>query len=267
MDSPLISVILATYNGSRYIREAIVSVLSQDYSNLELIIIDDASTDKEVGKIVEIYKQQDHRIVSMRNEKNMERSWSKNFWVQYARGEYIAFIDDDDIWEKDKLSKQVQVFAHHKDIGIAGTFAQFIDESVKFLWETTHLKTEPEDIKKTILLTNQFIHSSILIRKSVFDQVWGFPIDMNLCEDYDLWLRVISISEGVNISEFLVKYRVRSSSTTSKNIYRMKYYSLLLTWRYRTYFPWFLKALLLRLVLFPFNTVFLLKILKKLFSK
>jgi glycosyltransferase involved in cell wall biosynthesis len=79
MDSPLISVILATYNGSRYIREAIVSVLSQDYSNLELIIIDDASTDKEVGKIVEIYKQQDHRIVSMRNEKNMERSWSKNF--------------------------------------------------------------------------------------------------------------------------------------------------------------------------------------------
>lgn len=264
MTSPHVSVILATYNGSRFLREAIESVLSQEYSNFELIIVDDASTDLEVGEILESYKKQDNRIISLRNQRNMERSWSKNIWVQHARGEYIAFIDDDDIWNKDKLSRQLQVLESHPDIGIVGTFARFIDESGKLLWETYHLKITPEDIRWNILITNQFIHSSVLIRKSVFERSWGFPEGMNLCEDYDLWFRILEVSQGINIPESLVYYRVRTSSTTAKNIYRMKYYSLMLMWKYRKHFPRFFQASITRLFLFPFNTVLLLKIWKKL---
>ncbi len=267
MDTPLVSVILATYNGSDYLSQAIESVLDQSLENFELFIVDDASTDVKVWEIIEKYKHQDSRIRSFRNEINKERSWSKNFGVQMTSGKYVAFLDDDDLWETTKLSKQLETIETSLGIGIVGTFAKFIDEVWKSLWETNHLKTSPVDIKNNILFTNQFIHSSVLIRREVFDNAGKFPVDMNLCEDYDLWFRVLRISEGINIPELLVKYRVRSASTTAKNIYRMKWYSLLLTWKYRSEFPRFWLAILVRLTLFPFNTVFLLSIWKKLFSK
>lgn len=116
MDTPLISVILATYNGSRFLNETIESVLSQEYSQIEFIIIDDASTDKRVDTIIQKYKNQDSRIISFRNEINRERSWSKNFAVSQAHGEYIAFVDDDDTWERSKLSRQIEILLSEKNI-------------------------------------------------------------------------------------------------------------------------------------------------------
>ena len=79
MDTPLISVILATYNGSRYLAQSIESVLAQDYEHLELIIIDDASTDKMVSQMIQQYVERDSRVRTVRNEVNMERSYSKNY--------------------------------------------------------------------------------------------------------------------------------------------------------------------------------------------
>lgn len=267
MDTPLVSVILATYNGTQYIWDAIDSVLSQDYKNLELIIVDDASTDRELSIILDAYKNQDTRIQIFRNEKNMERSWSKNFGVDQAKGNYIAFIDDDDIWASGKISAQIQVFNDGPHIWIVGTYARFIDERGGILGETHHLKIDPTDIQNTILFTNQFIHSSVLIRKEIFQKAWGFPIDMNLCEDYDLWLRIISFSRWINIPDFLVQYRVRTSSTTAKNIYRMKYRSLLLTVKYSGRFPGFFTAFFLKIITFPFNGVALLRLWKFVFTR
>lgn len=260
MDSPLISVILATYNGFRFLSEAIESVLSQEYSNLELIIINDASTDMEVDVIIEKYKKQDTRIHSYTNERNMERSWSKNFWVEKSKWDFIAFIDDDDIWEKRKLSEQISLMQENVDIGIIGTYARFIDESWNTLSETNHLKTTSEEIYKNILLSNQFIHSSVLIRKNIFLQAWWFPADMHLCEDYDLWFRILRISKWANTPNILVRYRVRTSNTTAKNIYRMKWITMHLIWKYRKDFLGIWKSLIMRIITFPLNTIFLLKI-------
>ena len=267
MDTPLISVILATYNGSRFLWEAIESVLYQDYNNLELIVIDDSSTDIEVWNILERYKKEDSRISSYRNDKNMERSYSKNLWVTKALWEYIAFIDDDDIWHARKLSKQMISLRKDTNLAIIWTHARFIDEWGKILWETNHLKINPKDISENILFTNQFIHSSVVLKKEVFLSVWGFSTVMNLCEDYDLWLRILSSSFGTNIWEPLVNYRVRAMSTTAHNVYRMKYYSLLLTWKYRKNFPWFFQAFWLRIILFPIPTVFIMKVWNRLFHK
>lgn len=259
MQNSLVSVILATYNGSLFLTEAIESVLWQDYKNLELIIIDDASTNPEVWEIIHHYKERDTRISSYRNDRNMERSYSKNLGASKAQWEYIAFIDDDDIWKSDKLSKQVEILLHEKNIWIVGTYARFIDESRTLLGETNHLEQEDSDIRRNILTTNQFIHSSVLIRKSVFLEAWGFPLDMDLCEDYDLWLRVLRITEWANIPEYLVDYRVRVSSTTAKNIYRMKWITLKLIWKYRLSYPWCLRALIIKIITFPLHTVFLMK--------
>lgn len=260
MQTPLISIILATYNGARFLSETIDSVLSQDYSHFELIIIDDASTDHRVGDIMDTYTIKDNRIIWFRNEKNMERSWSKNFWVSQAKGSYIAFVDDDDTWESTKLSKQIWVLLSEKGVWMLGTFARFINESGEVLSQTNHLKADIHAIKSNILLSNQFIHSSVLLRKEVFQSVWGFRQELSLCEDYDLWLRILEKTGWKNIPEPLVNYRLRNSNTTAKNLYRMKYYSLLFAWKYRSSFPGGLGSLFVRILLFPLNTLFLMRI-------
>ena len=213
MTSPHISVILATYNGSLYLREAIESVLMQSYSSLELIVIDDASTDQQVREIVELYRKNDDRVQYERNIENQERSWSKNRWVELARGEYIAFIDDDDIWEREKLREQFNFLEKNPLIGIVGTWARFIDESGALIGISEHLNISPETIEKSVLVTNPFIQSSVLFRKDFFLATGGFP-DFNLCEDYDLWLRILQMTQWANIPETLVTYRVRSTNTT-----------------------------------------------------
>ncbi len=267
MNTPLVSVILATYNWSRYLSEAIESVLTQDYKNLELIIVDDASTNPQVSEIIRHSMIEDTRVRSYRNEKNMERSYSKNLWVREAKWDYIAFIDDDDIWKIGKLSKQIQIVEEDNRVGIVGTYARFIDETGSLLWETTHLRIGGTDIKRNILMSNQFIHSSVMIRRDLFMEIWWFPVDMSLCEDYDLWLRLLEITQWVNIPELLVDYRVRLLSTTARNIYRMKYYSLMLTYRYCNVFPGFSQAFAFRTFSFLINTTALLRIWKKLYRK
>lgn len=265
MDTPLISIILATYNGSRFLPEAISSVLDQDYSNLELIVIDDASVDTRVWEIIQDFVSKDSRVRSVRNERNMERSWSKNRWAELAKGEYIAFIDDDDMWDPAKLRRQVKIF-DDASVGIVGTFAQYIDEEGKHISHTVHLKTSKQDIHDSILFSNQFIQSSVILRKDIFFRAWGFP-SFNLCEDYDCWCRVLQLTSWANIPESLIKYRIRTSSTTTKHLYRMKWITLILVWRYKKYFPHWFSAILFRIVTFPFNISFLLKLWNIVFHK
>lgn len=261
MTIPLVSVILPTYNGSRFLAEAISSVLDQDYQNIELIVIDDASIDTKVPEIVRWFQSQDERVRYELNPRNMERSWSKNRWVELAKGEFIAFIDDDDVWQESKISEQMRIILQDDTIGVVGTWASFIDEHEKSIGETRHLKTSKEDIYNNILLSNQLIQSSVLIRKKVFSQVGWFPL-FNLCEDYDCWLRVLQIAQGVNIPKSLIQYRVRATSTTTKNLYRMKWTTVKLVWKYRKSFPNAYRAIFLKLITFPFNISTLLRVWK-----
>ncbi len=256
---PLVSVILATYNGYQYLEEVLLSIRNQTYPHLEILIIDDASSDIRVKQIIDGMIMQDNRIRYLRNATNMERSWSKNFWAQQANGDFIAFVDDDDVWEKEKIDKQVQILQENDSVGIVGTYAIFMDEKDNIVGKTTHLKTWTDDIHDSILLSNPFIHSSVLIRKDIFLRAGWFP-EFNLCEDYDLWFRVLQITKGVNIPDFLVKYRMRSSGTTARNFYKMKWKTIQLVSRYRKKFPYFFRAICIRIMTFPLNTSLLLNI-------
>lgn len=91
--------------------------------------------------------------------------------MELAKGEFIAFIDDDDVWQESKISEQMRIILQDDTIGVVGTWASFIDEHEKSIGETRHLKTLKEDIYNNILLSNQLIQSSVLIRKKVFSQV------------------------------------------------------------------------------------------------
>lgn len=224
MDTPLISVILATYNGARYLREAIDSVLAQDFIDLELIIIDDASTDS-TPEILLQYRTQDSRIKVVRNKQNLKLVSSLNKGIELAQWEYIARIDDDDIWsDVTKLSQQLKKFEENASLAIIGTFGSIIDESgVKTGKYITH-KSGTQSVRKGFWLRNQLIHTSILAKKSVLQAAWLYREEWLYIEDFDLWLRVLELGYDIdNLSEYCVDYRVRIGNTTSKKYHRMQW--------------------------------------------
>lgn len=255
MNSPTVSIILATYNGSKYLANAINSVLSQTYSNFDFIIVNDASTDNTENIILE-YKKKDARIVYIKNEINLEKSLSKNKWVDIAKWRFVAFIDDDDIWfDKNKLQKQVDFLNQNNEYWIVGTNAICRDENKNEIGKII-VKTYDNEIRKNILLTNQFIQSSILIKKDLFLQFRWFSEWLNFCEDYDLWLRIWVHTKMANLNDFCVYYTIRKNSTTWKNFIKMKFISLQLIFGYNNIYPNFFLGIFMKLATFfiPINT-------------
>ncbi len=256
MENKLISIILSTYNGSKYISKSIESVLNQSYKNFEFIIINDTSTDN-VEDIILKYKDKDNRIIYVKNKKNLERSKSKNKWVSLAKWEYISFIDDDDIWsDENKLKKQIYFLNKHKDYWLIWTNAITINEENNITWKII-VKSTNYEIKNNILITNQFIQSSVLMKKKDFLKVWWFNEKINLCEDYDLWLKIWKITKIANLSDFSIKYLIRKNNTTSKNNLKMKLISIKLAYKNKQYYNNYYIALFIRLITFfiPINII------------
>lgn len=253
MDSPLISVILPTHNGSRYIREAIESVLTQDYQNIELIIIDDASTDM-TPQIIEEYLQKDKRIILLKNEKNLKLVATLNRWISIAKGKFIARIDDDDIWsDAMKLTKQMQVFIKHPGVALVGTGAEIIDDFGKKTGNIIRFPTDSVSVKRGFGLRNQLIHTSILVKRDVLIEAGLYKNDWLYVEDFDLWLRILARGyEIMNLSDLAVSYRVREGNTTNKKYHRMQWLTFFRLYRDTSIFPSFIRrwmCLFIRLIL------------------
>ncbi len=263
MKNTLISVILPTYNGSKYISKSIESVLIQTYNNFELIIINDASTDN-VEDIIFNYQKKDTRIIYIKNKLNLEKSKSKNLGVKYSKWVYISFIDDDDIWsDNEKLKKQVNFLIQNKNYWLVWTNAITINENNEQVWKII-VKNNDKDIRNNLLITNQFVHSSILMKKNLFLKLWWFNNNMNLCEDYDLWLRVWKITKMYNLSHFTIKYLIRNSSTTWKNYKKMQIISINLALKYKNNYPNYYISIIIRLITF-FMPIQLINKIKKIY--
>lgn len=242
MDTPLVSILLPTYNGARYIWEAIDSVLNQDFWNLELIIIDDASTDM-TGIILQKYMERDSRIIVLRNEQNLKLVATLNRGLAYARWFYIARIDDDDIWcDSSKLSRQLKEFEKNKNLWVVGTGAILIDElGDETGWSIIH-HGDPIAVRSAFWLSNQLIHTSIVARKSVLLEAWGYRDDWLYVEDFDLWLRVLALwYEIMNIAQLSVKYRIREGNTTNKKYTQMQWLTFRRLFEDKTISPSFLR--------------------------
>lgn len=248
MSKPLISVILPTYNGNpTWLKETIDSVLVQSYTNFELIIINDASTNNVETQIKETVLL-DSRIHYLKNDINLERSASKNRGICNSRWEYIAFIDDDDIWcDPDKLKKQVDFLEMNREYWLCWTDLVYIDENGSKQYEVKTKKSN-DLIKNTLLWSNQFAHSSIMIRKEVLDQSWLFNIHLSLAEDYDLWMRIWIYSKLSNLDFFGIYYRNRSNNTSSRNSLKIEIIALWRSLQYIQYYPNRLKGVIFHLI-------------------
>lgn len=201
---PLISVLLPVYNAAPYVKEAIESILNQTYQHLELIVIDDGSTD-DSGQVVGRVRDPRIRIF---HQANQGLPAALNQAIQTAQGAYVARQDADDIALPKRFEKQVEFLETHQDCGIVGTWAEIRSEN-KALQAIHKHPSDYHILKFELLFDNPFVHSSMMIRKSVFDRVGLYSTDKSVrpAEDYELWSRAAREFEVANIPEVLQIYR------------------------------------------------------------
>ena len=179
-----VSVIIPTYNRGWIIKEAIDSVLSQDYRDFELIVVDDGSTDN-TDDILNSYRED---IIVFR-QKNQGVSAARNRGLAEASGRFIAFLDSDDLWLPQKLSRQVEFFNKNPDAQICQTEETWIRKGVRVNPKKRHKKPWGMIFEPSLALC-LVSPSAVMIRRSLFEKVGGFDETLPACEDYDLWLRI-----------------------------------------------------------------------------
>ena len=214
---PIISVIIPVYNGEKTIIETIESVLKQTFTDWELIIINDGSTDQTLDIVNRI---QDSRIQVV-SYPNAGLSASRNRGIAKARGEYISFIDADDLWTADKLEFQLKALEENPQAVLAYSWTDCIDESGQLRGPGSH-STVSGDVYATLLLNNFLENgSNPLIRTKVFTEVGGFDESLNSAEDWDMWLRLAARYPFVVVPFPHILYRVYRTSM-SANVLRME---------------------------------------------
>lgn len=194
-----ISVIMPVYNGEKYLREAIDSILYQSFQNFEFIIVDDASTDRSL-QIIQSYK--DKRIILLQNEQNRGNYPSRNRGLTIATGKYICVMDADDVAYPKRLELQYVYLEAHSEILAVGTSFEFSMSEIK-----RNLPFSYEEIQISLLKFNTFLHSSMMIRTSVMKQHNGYNEKYVYSSDYDLMTRLVLSGRVENLSEILMMYR------------------------------------------------------------
>lgn len=211
----MVSVILPTYNGASrgYLKTAIESVLLQSEQDIELIIVNDGSTD-ETGQVCMKYSA-DPRVKYM-HQHNKGLAAARNLGIRSARGEYICLIDDDDIWKKDKIKRQIEVFEGSQDQGLGMVYCavELIDGKGKILG--VRYKDAGVDTCHRLLLEGNIVSSpsSVMIKKDVLEKTGIFNEDMKSAEDLELWLRISRRYAIRSMPEDLAQYRLCANSIT-----------------------------------------------------
>ncbi|MFA6136378.1 MAG: glycosyltransferase [Candidatus Paceibacterota bacterium] len=212
MNNPKISVVMSVYNGEKFLKGAINSILSQTFTDFEFIIINDGSTDKSLDTI-KTYQDPRIKIISRENK---GLTHSLNEGIKMSKGSYIARMDADDISLPTRLEEQIKFLELNKEIAICGTWAKIIDEKGEEMGE---YKTpiNNEEIKRRIIFHNPFIHPSVMFKKEIMETVGLYNPKLKHVEDYELWTRIVSKFKTANIPQFLLKYRQNKTGITSRN--------------------------------------------------
>jgi glycosyltransferase involved in cell wall biosynthesis len=213
-----ISIIIPTYNAAKTITETIASVQKQTIDDWELIVVNDGSTDDTL-KVLNRIEDSRLTILSVDNGGVAE---ARNLGLSRATGEYIAFLDADDLWVADKLELQLQALKENPQAIVAYSWTCFMDEQKSgYVYHASSSYKYQGNVYPRLLIAD-FIHSgsNTLIRKQALDSVGGFDSDCNGCEDWDLWLRLAAVGDFTVVPKHQIIYRRAMGSTTS-NVEKM----------------------------------------------
>src|SRR3989338_2507106 len=207
-----VTVLMTVFNGERYLKECMDSVLNQSFKDFEFLIIDDCSTDSSKD-IINSYK--DNRVNLIENDKNLGQVRSLNKGLDCASGEYIARMDQDDVAMRNKLERQLVFMDKSPDISVTGTWGEVIDES-GIIREKNRLPIKNEEIIGNIFFVGYFIiHPSVIFKREAVINIGKYNEDLSYAEDYDLWARLsLKKHKLVNIPEFLIKLRHHDKRTS-----------------------------------------------------
>jgi glycosyltransferase involved in cell wall biosynthesis len=222
---PMVSVITSVFNGEKFLAESILSILEQSFQDFELIIVDDASIDSS-SEIIENYMQLDERIRLIINTKNIGLTKSLNKAIATSKGIYIARIDADDVAMPMRLESQIKFLEKNIDIGLVGTATYLIDSNGVTIDKISYPETN-EILKKTLIKHNPFDHSSIMVRKDVFDRIGLYNEKNRYSQDYELYFRISRYYMMANMPKYLMKKRYVSSMLSLKNESEQKRFAIM----------------------------------------
>ncbi len=245
---------MSVYNGARYLREAIDSILSQSYHNFLFLIIDDGSTDTTAEII---YSYRDKRIVFRCYEDNRGLTYRLNEGLMSIRTPFVARMDADDIALKERLQKQRQYLLGNQHVVAVGSNFRRVDSSGKTIL-LSHLPGDYQQIKSQLMVRNLFKHASLLLRYDILKKVGFYNINFKLAQDYELMLRLASSYPVANLPENLLIDRYTPAALSQKHrlasaIFTLKAQFLAVT---RYGYPWWQVVYLVRGLGFVIKSLF-----------
>jgi glycosyltransferase involved in cell wall biosynthesis len=215
---PKVSVLMPNYNNSEYLIGAIESIINQTYTNFEFIIVDDCSTDNS-WKIIQEYAKKYKKIMCFRNEKNLNIVKTRNnlFNLADKNSKYLAIFDSDDISLSKRLEKQVEFLENNVEYGLVGSQVYIIDETNKIIGKR-YYQTNYDKLKKKMIFKSPVAQPSVMLRREIIESIGDYSDKYEVCEDYDLWFRVLKKYKIVNLKVFLLKYRITKTQSKNKKL-------------------------------------------------
>ena len=201
-----VSVVMGIYNCEKTLKESMESLLNQSYEFFEIILCEDGSKDNTLQIANEYARNYPMKIKLLQNETNKGLAYSLNRCIAISKGEYIARMDADDISHKDRFEKQMSYLESHPECALVGSQAFLFND--KGIWGIRKTKSDP--FKKDFLFGSQFIHPTIIIKKSILNQIGNYAVSKATlrAEDYDLFMRLYAAGyEGHNMPDILLNYR------------------------------------------------------------
>lgn len=216
-NQPLVSVVIASYNTAQYLPAATRSVLDQTWQNLEVIVIDDGSTDGTEAEMEAFRKDARFRYIKTENRGQPK---AKNRGIQEARGDYIAFCDADDLWRNDKLEKQIPAFSS-PEVGVVYSEVSYLDENDNPLNKPQPYERHSGDVTNELIIKNFVPFGTAVIRRACTEQQGFFDEQLPMGIDWDLWLRYSINWKFHYVPEKTYIYRVWSGQMSAN--YRGRY--------------------------------------------
>jgi len=209
---PYISVVMPVYNGQRFLREAVESIQNQTFSDFELLILNNASTDNS-RQILYEYEKLDNRIRILEQPiRDLTPSLQRGFLE--ACGRYIARMDSDDIALPDRLEKQVSFLDNHPEIAVLGGQVDAIDDQGNFIRKLV-FPLDHDEISEALEKYCSIVHPTVMLRPEAYKAVGGYRVEPFSAEDYDLWLRMSEKFQLANLQDVLLKYRIHGEQVSS----------------------------------------------------
>jgi len=236
IESPVISVIMAVYNCDIFLDDAIQSIINQTFSEFELIVINDGSTDQSFDLLLQ-WQTIDNRMIII-NQENMGLTKSLNRGLSLARGEFIARHDCDDYSHKERFNKQLAIFDHHPNVIIVGSDVAWIDETNTILDIMAGPQSYSDALSCFFDIANPYVHGSIMVRKHVLQILNGYRDAFQTSQDFDLYIRMTQVQgEWRSVPEVCYYLRIHSNSITAKKWMLQLRHGLACARQIQTLFP------------------------------